>query len=400
MPSTIPLPVSLVQILEAKHKNQGTLTPSTLNEWVAVQSDLKETIDNYLRYASHSELEIRAGNSAEALQRLNTALCSGSFEDATNEAFGLYLHLASYGALREQLRATTLEQTDKLIHACQACKEGRLPLSDVLDILPSAIAEIDVIVEYFRQASESLPEDVRQAILKGIRSSQVGFSSLQNLIGKEQADPQALADAAVNLRNGALILQELQSWGLELAEEERSLVPGAGDFVKRLRLEIAENGGIPNELMQEWNEKAFWVLQDRWSEDRHDFFMPRFKKDQFVAAVDDLMNRLHDLQQYPPQEQDSLLYRLEVKFEEITRSGFDMSLLRTHPLSWLADYIVAVLSKGVPRPHIETQINGFLGTDLDQYGRYLQSFLKEDDRDYLLDALVALQREIDPANRV
>ena len=400
IPSTVPLPLDLVDILETKFTSGGALPPACLHKWLDIQSSLRTTIDSLQRYASHPELEARATRSADSLQSLNSALIQGSFDDATAEAFKLYYAIASYGAAREELRVTSLEQNDKLIHACKACEEGRLPLPELVHLVAPATDEIDVMVSYFRRAADSLPEPIQQAFLKGIQSSQAGLSSLGSLAQHATLDPEqvgSLKTATANLRNGALILQELQSWGLELAKEERSGVPAVGDFVKKLRGVLREQGRIPDDLLAEWVDQAFWVLQDRWTEDRHDFFMPRFKKDRLVASIDGLMLRLRDLHEYKPQEQDEMLYLLEIKFEEVEGSAFNIETLAKHPLAWLADYLVAALSKGVPRAHIKSQISTFLDTEYDQYGRLLQSFLNEDDRDYLLDALALMQSEVETA---
>lgn len=400
LPSTIPLPVELVKILEAKHRGDGKVSPDQLSRWLALHSSLKETIETNRKYSSHPELESQANASQDILQSLNSALTGGTFDDALTEAFRLYHSLALYGALRKELRVTTLVQTDKLIHACKACEEGRLPLPEAIAILPSALEELDVLVGYFKGATDSLPHEVNQGLLKGIQSCQAGLSALQNMASVDSPGDEhkeLLKSAATNLRNGAVILQELQSWGVELATEQASAVPAAGDFVQLLRSQIAEQGRIEDDQLAEWVDKAFWDLQERWSEDRHDFFMPRPKKDRLVGDIDALMLRLKDLHEYHPREQDEMLYLLEVKFEEVARSAFQIEELRAHTLGWLADYLVAVLAEGVPRPHIESQIHDFLGTDFNEYGRLLQSYLAEDDRDYLLDALALLEREVQSA---
>jgi hypothetical protein len=400
VPSTIPLPNKLVKILEAKSRHDGRLPPESLAQWSLLQNALKETIETNLSYSSHTELESQATASQEILQRLNSTLTEGTFDQATTEAFQLYHSLAQYGALRKELRVTTLIQNDKLIHACKACQDGRLAFPEVIAILPSALEEIDVLVGYFKRATESLPENVNQGLLKGIQSCQVGFSTLQNMASLDSLGPEqtnTLKNAATNLRNGSLILQELQSWGVEIAEEESSAVPAVGDFVGLLRAQLAEQGRISDEALAEWVDKAFWDLQERWSDDRHDFFMTRPKKDKLVGSIDALMLRLRDLHEYSPKEQDEMLYLLEVKFEEVERCGFKLEELREHTLGWLADYLVAVLSQGVPRPHIESQIERFMGTDYDEYGRLLQSYLAENDRDYILDALAKIESEVQTA---
>jgi hypothetical protein len=400
VPSTIPLPLTLVTILEAKFSCNGATPPERMNQWLELQRSLEESIETSRRFSSHEELESQAETSHETLKSLAIAIRDGTFDEATTQAFKLYHSMATYGALRQAVQVTTLVQTDKLIHACKACEDRRLPFTEAVLLLPSALEEIDVLVGYFKRATDSLPENVRQGLLKGIQSCQVGFSMLQGVPQQAPLEPgqlDTLRNAAANLRNGALILQELQSWGIELAKEGSSAIPAVGDFVHRLRSELGDHGQIPNELLVEWADNAFWNLQERWSEDRHDFFMQRAKKDQLVGSIDALLFRLKTLQDYSAKEQDEMLYLLELKFEEVEREGFDLEELRAHPLGWFADYLVAILSKGVPRPHIQSQLEDFLDTDYDIYGRFLQSYLAEDDRDYLLDAFTQLEHEVQSA---
>lgn len=385
-----PLPPILVTLLEEKHKLGGKLGPKGVKIWTELMPSLLKAHFSFRMLASHPKLHEIALEIADTLDRLQkTVTVPEKSEEFTADCFRVYRLMDSYVQTRAQLHASKLPPVDRLIHAIQAHLLGNLHGQAVHLYVGDAREAVDELVGLYKQASHTLEEPTRQAFLMGIDSFSQAFQELK------EPTPDNLKAALANLKNGSALLEHLAKWRDDFEKSEISPVPEVGDRVREMLADLQQNGRINPQALEEWVEQYFWDLQERWAKSRHDLFMPRAQKDLIVERLDSLMLNLRDLDQMAPRIQEQLLRNLEVQYESLSRAGFKVDELRKHPLNWLVDLLLAVLAKGVPRFKILETIEQFRGTDFHDYADWLERYLREDDRDYILDALCKIGAECD-----
>lgn len=385
-----PLPPVLVTLLEEKHKLGGKLGPKGTKIWTELMPGLLQTHFSFRMLASHPRLQEIALDIADTLDRLQkTVTVPERSEEFTSDCFKVYRLMDAYVQSRAMLHVSKLPPVDRLIHAIGAHLMGNLHGQALRLYAGDARETVDDLVALYKQVSPTLEEPARQAFLKGIDSFSQAFQELKN------PTPENLKAAQVNLKNGSTLLEFLAKWRDDFEKADLSPVPQVGARVREMLAELQQNGRIDPHTLEEWVESDFWDLQERWAKIRHDLFMPRAQKDRIVERLDSLMLNLRDLDQMEPRIQEQLLSNLEVQFEALSQAGFKVGELKEHPLNWMVDLFLAVLAKGVPRFKILETIEQFRGTDLQEYGNWLERYMKEDDRDYLLDALSRFEAECD-----
>lgn len=382
-----PLPPVLVKLLEEK-KSKGKPSPATTVAWAQLRQKLARVSSQLGYLASHEELEKIAYEVASLLASLDADLNdSGKHLEFQQNCYKLYTAMSRYADCRRQLSVTELEAVNTLIHAIQAHLRGNLPAEALKFYEAEMQKEVSELLQLYKDVAPDLPDEARQALLKGIDSFTHARKLLQN------AEPSSLKNASIDLKNGALLLEHLVKWRRDFFFSQQSPVPVVGDTVRQMLAQLQNGGKLDQQTLHHWVEERFWDLQEHWAQSRHDFFMPRYKKDKLVGQIDGLMLALRDLDQLAPRDQEQLLFRLESHYEDLVDAGFDMSKFETHTLHWLAELFVAILKKGVPRYQILETIDHFKNTNEAYYAVFLQKYLDEDDRDYILDALAKMASE-------
>ena len=343
---------------------------------------------NIRAMASHQSLEdiaIDIGSILDSLQK--TVQNAEAFDDFTADCFKLYSRLNHYVQVRSSLAVTRLPALDALFHAVQAHLRGNLPEPSLAFFEQRARASVDDLLKVYKDVAPTLEEEGRQALLKG-------FASLtQAAVEIKVREPESLKKASINLRNGAILIEHLAKWRADYQHSEAPVIPVVGEFVQEMLTQLKAQGKLSPETLSLWSEEKFWDLQEHWAAARHDFFMSRPQKDKFVTRLDSLMLNLRDLHQVDPPVQEQLLVSLESHYAAQLGLGFEVEELRKYPSPWLVDLLLAVLAKGVPRFKITEVIEQLQGTEYNDFAHLLDRFLKEDDRDYLLDALALIERD-------
>ena len=384
----VALPPLLVEILEAKHVGESVLTSSQAVQWWPLSNSLEATIEDMRRFSSHDALDREVEIAAQSLMVLQEAIVASPWTEEFQEAcYRLYRAMANYGEIRKELTACPVLQFDTLIHALQAHLRGRLSLAVARQFQPPAIARMEELVSLYKRAEDSLPVEIRQGLLSGI---DLCSQALASLAGE---DPGTLTEACALLRDGGTLLAHLQNWKAAAESEGASAIPLVGEQVTQMLADLESSGQLDDEVLELWTEDWFWQLQESWAQARHDFFMPRAKKDQLVGRLDALMVELRDLVEKPPRLQLELLLSAERHFEEIAISGFNLEFLAQHRSAWMADVFLAVLAGGVPSYQALEFRDSLLSSSEHQYGQLLASYLEGKDRDFLLDALELMQNE-------
>lgn len=385
-----PLPSNLVKLLEEKHKLGGKLGPQGAQFWNDLMPSLLRAHFNFRALASHPKLQEIGLELSETLDRLQkTVQDPQKHREFTADCFRVYALMDRFVRTRGELNPTRLSSVNRLIHAIHAHLMGNLHVQAINVYANETRLGINEMVDLYKQVAPTLEEPTRQALLKGIDSFTQAFQEL-----KEPTE-QNLKNAVVNLANGAELMHHLLKWKEDFEKADASPIPLVGDFVRKMAKELQQQGQLNPDTLQEWVEERFWDLQEKWAVTRHDLFMPRAQKDRIVERLDSLMVNLRDLDQVPPRVQEQLLANLEAQYAALSETGFNVEHLQEHPLDWLVDLFIAVLAKGVPRFKIVETIEEFKGTDLNDYAVFLQSYLEEGDRDYILDALTKIQNECD-----
>lgn len=385
-----PLPPVLVTLLEEKHKLGGKLGPNGTKIWMELMPSLLKAHFSFRILASHPRLHEIALQIAETLDRMQRSITQPEKSpEFAADCFKVYSLMDRYVRTRAELHASKLPSVDRLIHAIQAHLLGNLHPQALNIYATEARESADDLVKLYKQVSPTLEEPTRQAFLIGIDSFTQAFLQLK------EPTPENLKSALANLKNGSKLLEHLAKWRDDFERADLSPVPEVGERVRAMLTELRQNGRINSQTLEEWTEQYFWDLQEKWAKTRHDLFMPRAAKDRTVERLDSLMVNLRDLDQMEPRIQEQLLNNLEAQYDALSQAGFKVDELRQHPLNWLVDLLLAVLSKGVPRFKILETIEQFQGTDLNDYATFLQRYLNEEDRDYLLDALSKIESECD-----
>lgn len=385
-----PLPPILVTLLEEKHKNGGKLGPRGAQIWNDLMPSLLRAHFNFRVMASHPELQELGLEIAATMDRLQkTVLDPTKAREFTADCFRVYALMDGYVQTRAALHLSQLPAVDRLIHAIQAHLMRNLHAQALPRFVTEAQEAIDDLVNLYKQVAPTLEEPARQAFLMGIDSCAQAFLEIKT------PSPENLKAACINLKNGSSLLEHLAQWREDFEKADLSPVPVVGEQVKTMLQELRTQGRLNPQTLHDWVEQHFWDLQEKWAQSRHDLFMPRAQKDRIVERLDSLMVNLRDLDQMEPRIQEQLLSNLEAQYDALSRSGFEIDDLRRHPLNWLVDLFLAVLSKGVPRYKILETIEEFKDTDLNAYAVFLQRYLAEDDRDYILDALAKIESECD-----
>lgn len=379
--SIAPLPLEIVALLDCLEKGQST-SPEQGKIWKDYVDSCAVLATQLRRVACHPRLE-EVGQELEAAQITLGGLSfpQSGIEALQEAAFSFHRLATNFSQIRQSLSVTRLPDTNELLLYLHAVLRGNLPSGDLGQAIAQSMEEIDHYVQVFKQHSQELPPEVRQSLLVGLDSLNVGFAQLRS--GQEALLP----EAGKNISNGAQIVETLKDWEDNILAEHSTPVPLVGEFVEEMLELLARQRRLPDPIVAEWEEELFWTLQDQWAISRHEFFMPRKKKDQLVEQLDTVMYQLKDLSQLSPDVQESLLLRLKSLHGEVNVSGFSLAGLEDYGHAWLADLFMAALAGGVPRAQLSRTAGQLQGTDLGELAHCLQKYLETDDRDYLLDGL-------------
>ncbi|MFA7483734.1 MAG: hypothetical protein WC314_24765 [Vulcanimicrobiota bacterium] len=386
-PYVVPLPPEVVKLLESKHRGAGNLTQSA--SWSALKSHLSQTLERMKRWSCHEGLDPWVETAEKHLEVLEVRLTEdGQLEELTETTFRLFGALHEYGRLQYTLRECEIDEVDDTIQALHALKRGRLEWPDLDLVKLRLIDRVDQLVKLFKDGSDHLPEEIQQALLKGFESMNRAVAVMNT------RDPEKIDDIAADLSNAGSILEHLDEWQKEFEAENSCEVPVIGREVHELMVELQTNGCLSEASLDLWYNELATKIQEFWGPSRHEFFMPRPLKDRLVGRIDTLLYELQELEHMPPQKQFHSLRDLADAFAEIPTRTFEPEWFENHPQPWLYDTFVAALAGGVPRFQLQWMVED-LGQNPDTYelGQCLKNYLNSEDRDFLLDGLVLMQRE-------
>lgn len=341
----VPLPPNLVDLLEDLQAGESP------REWPEVRAAMEAEVGTLL--CAHPAQDQPRSSAEDALVALEQAVSMGDIEEATRGAFRFYSAVRQHAVLQARLRQSSIAEFNELQLACHAILRGQVVPLSVAD----ARRRWQILRNVFEARREELPDPVEGALSLGFETTE----SALNMLERWGGDAQQLKIILANLRSGARALEFLSDWEARLEDSE---------VVRELLLELESRGCLGSASLQAWPQ-VWRRLCESW--DESELLMPVEAKARLQGLIEQQLESLESLPDWPPERQYTGLDRLQRLADEVADCSFDLEELSEAPVPWLADFVLAYHAGGIPGYVVRQAVAGWKGTDLEELGGLLEA---------------------------